>query len=162
MSNQHLLLATIFVPLLGAIFMGISAQAGPNIVRGVALLATLITLGLASILISRFPDDGLGTDSFAVTDYDWFHGAATSGGDDLPQIQFSVGLDGLSIWLYGLSSLLMVTAVLVSWNAVQDRCGLFYGMLLLLETGCLGVFAARDLLLFTAPNSDQKEQRNER
>jgi NADH-quinone oxidoreductase subunit M len=44
--------------------------------------------------------------------------------------------------------MLMVTAVLVSWEAIKERAGLFYGMLLLLEFGCLGVFAARDLMLF--------------
>jgi NADH-quinone oxidoreductase subunit M len=42
----------------------------------------------------------------------------------------------------------MVTSVLVSWEAIRDRAGLFYGMLLLLEFGCLGVFAARDIMLF--------------
>ena len=34
----------------------------------------------------------------------------------------------------------MVTSVLVSWEAIEERPALFYGMLLLLEFGCLGVF----------------------
>src|SRR6185503_9958585 len=46
------------------------------------------------------------------------------------------------------TALLMVTSVLVSWEAIDDRPAAFYGLLLLLESGMLGVFAARDLILF--------------
>src|SRR5439155_10270590 len=60
----------------------------------------------------------------------------------------SVGLDGLSVWLFGLSALLTNTAVLVSWQAIDERPAAFYGLLLVLETGLLGVFAARDIILF--------------
>ena len=50
-------------------------------------------------------------------------------------------LDGLSVWFFALSALLMVTCVLVSWDAIQDRPGAFYALLLLLETVfMLGVF----------------------
>ena len=41
-----------------------------------------------------------------------------------------------------------ITAVLVSWEAINDRAPAFYSLLLLLETGMLGVFAARDIILF--------------
>ena len=41
-----------------------------------------------------------------------------------------------------------LTSVLVSWNTIQDRAATFYALLLLLETGMLGVFAARDIILF--------------
>ena len=60
----------------------------------------------------------------------------------------AVGLDGLSLWLFGLSALLLVTSVLVSWEAIVERPAAFYALLLMLECGVLGVFAARDLLLF--------------
>src|SRR4029450_5239371 len=50
--------------------------------------------------------------------------------------------------MFGVSALLFVTAVLVSWEAIDDRAPLFYAMLLLLEFGCLGVFTARDIILF--------------
>ena len=42
----------------------------------------------------------------------------------------------------------MVMAVLVSWEAINDRPALYYRLLLLLETGMLGVFVARDIILF--------------
>src|SRR5690606_6404964 len=97
---------------------------------------------LAGVVVYNFPADGQGAASYAVTDVPWL--SPEMGLD----IRFSVGLDGLGIYLFGLSALLMVTSVLVSWDAIQDRAALFYAMLLLLEFGCLGVFAARDILLF--------------
>ena len=64
------------------------------------------------------------------------------------EVRFSLALDGLSVWLFGLSALLVLTSVLVSWDAIDDRAPTFYVLLLLLETGMLGVFAARDVILF--------------
>jgi NADH-quinone oxidoreductase subunit M len=63
-------------------------------------------------------------------------------------VQFFIGLDGLNIWLVLLTSFLMVPAVLVSWNAVQERVSEYYAWLLILGAGMTGVFLAFDLLLF--------------
>ncbi len=148
-SLKTLLLVTIFLPLAGAGLMWVVAPLGRRYVRATALIVSLITLALAMILIAYFPADGVleGGDSlapgqFALTDADWL-GSAT--GID---VRFSVDLDGLSLWLFGLSALLIVSSVLVSWRAIRRSEALFYGMLLLLECGCLGVFAARDIILF--------------
>jgi NADH-quinone oxidoreductase subunit M len=92
-------------------------------------------------VVVRFPVGT--TDVYALTNVPWIGGE-----DSLISVHFHVGLDGLGVWMFGLSAMLMVTAVLVSWDAIKERAGLFYGMLLLLEFGCLGVFAARDLMLF--------------
>ncbi len=63
-------------------------------------------------------------------------------------IRFSIALDGLSLWLFALTSLLMVVAVLVGWEAIDQQASLYYRLLLILETGMLGVFVARDIILF--------------
>lgn len=131
-----LLLATIVLPAIGAIVADESRER----VRLGALGTTLAVLAMSAVLIARFPG---GPDEFAVFDLAWF------GGTDAPvDIRLSVGLDGLNLWLFGLTALLMVVAVLVSWEAIADRASSFYSLLLLLETGMLGVFAARDLILF--------------
>jgi NADH-quinone oxidoreductase subunit M len=109
-----------------------------------ALLATLATLAVVGLLVYRFPADGVG--EFAVFDMPWL--VAQPAGLPAIDVRFSIGLDGLGVWLFALSALLMVTCVLVSWRAIEDRAPLFYGLLLLLEFGCLGVFTARDILLF--------------
>ena len=84
-----------------------------------------------------------GSTPYAASDFAWF-------GQNAPpiDIHFSVGLDGLSVWLFGLASLLTFCAVLVSWESITDRPAGFYALLLLLETGMLGVFAAGDIILF--------------
>src|SRR5687767_4523278 len=129
MISQQLLI-TIFLPLAGAVAMWPLATLGRGAARLVALAVTLFTLWCAGQLISNFPASGLppGTD-FAVTDSNWLASAAQIGLD----IRFSVGLDGLGLWMFGLTALLFVTAVLVSWRAIQGRAPLFYGMLLVLE-----------------------------
>jgi NADH-quinone oxidoreductase subunit M len=65
-----------------------------------------------------------------------------------PDIRFALGVDGISLWLIALSALLMIPAVLVSWEAVQDRPAIYYCLMLLLEAGLIGVFAAQDIILF--------------
>ena len=143
MINQQLLL-TIFLPLAGAVLMWIIAPLGRQPARLVALAVTVVTLLCAGQLILAFPAEGISSGHFAPTDATWLAGNETSHFD----IRFSVGLDGLGVWMFGLSALLFVTAVLVSWESINQREPLFYGMLLLLEFGCLGVFTARDIILF--------------
>jgi NADH-quinone oxidoreductase subunit M len=143
MINQ-LLLLTIFLPLLGVAAMALVASGGRNAARLLALVVSLGTLWCAGQLIVNFPAAGIATSDFAGTDVAWLAADASTGFD----IRFSVGLDGLGLWMFGLTALLFVTAVLVSWEAIEERAPLFYAMLLLLEFGCLGVFTARDIILF--------------
>jgi NADH-quinone oxidoreductase subunit M len=65
-----------------------------------------------------------------------------------PEVQFFVGLDGLNVWLVGLTSLMTVISVLVSWDSVTDRAGAFYAWLFVLQTGVLGAFCAFDVIVF--------------
>jgi NADH-quinone oxidoreductase subunit M len=65
-----------------------------------------------------------------------------------PNIRYHVGLDGVSLWLVILTTLLTPIAILVSWSYIDKRQQMFYAFLLLLEFGLIGVFAALDLFLF--------------
>lgn len=138
----HLLL-TLAAPLVGGVVAWVMSSRGTAAVRQSGLVSALVTLGLAGWLVIRFlgsPEAASGA-SFAMVETAWLV-------DGPFDIRFSLGLDGLSIWLFALAALLTVTAVLVSWEAVQENAVGFYAMLLLLETAMLGVFAARDLILF--------------
>jgi len=138
----RLLILTIFLPLAGALAVGLVSTWGRTVVRMVALLTTVLTLLAAAVLLAGYRGAPLAGGEYAVSELAWL--GPESGLD----VRFSVGLDGLNLWLFGLSALLLVTSVLVSWEAIADRPALFYGMLLLLGCGCLGVFTARDILLF--------------
>jgi NADH-quinone oxidoreductase subunit M len=135
-----LLIVTILLPLAGVAVIWAAAEGGREPARLVALTTSIGTLLLAGMLIVQYP---AGASEAFVTDVAWLGG--TEQGWD---VRFSLGLDGLSLWLFGLTALLMIPAVLVSWEAIDERAPGFYALLLLLETGMLGVFAARDIILF--------------
>ena len=65
-----------------------------------------------------------------------------------PPIHYHVGLDGLSLWLVLLTTLLTPIAVLVSWKYIDHRVKEFFAFLILLEFGLIGVFVSLDLFLF--------------
>jgi NADH-quinone oxidoreductase subunit M len=61
---------------------------------------------------------------------------------------YHLGIDGLSLLLVMLTTLIGFLAVLSSWNAIHDRLKEYYAFFLVLQTGMLGVFMALDFLLF--------------
>jgi NADH-quinone oxidoreductase subunit M len=63
-------------------------------------------------------------------------------------IQYHVGIDGISLFLVLLTTLLTPLAILSSWNSIDKRVKEYYLFMLLLETGMIGVFIALDLFLF--------------
>ena len=67
-----------------------------------------------------------------------------------PRIQFYLGVDGLNLWLVALSSLMMLPALLVSWDAGSECPGPYYGWLFLLQGGAIGAFLSFDVILFYA------------
>ena len=131
-----LLLATILIPLAGAVLIGIGVP-GP---RWMALGSTLVALATSAVLIAQFPG---GVAPYALVERPWLGGYGTG-----VDIWSSLGLDGLSLWFFGLTALLMVVSVLVSWRAIVQQPAAYYALLLLLESAMLGVFAARDIILF--------------
>lgn len=64
------------------------------------------------------------------------------------EIRYSVGVDGLSVWLVMLSALLSTLSIWASFTGIRTRVKEFYVLMLLLEAAMIGVFCARDLLLF--------------
>ncbi|MGA7702045.1 MAG: NADH-quinone oxidoreductase subunit M, partial [Thermoguttaceae bacterium] len=136
---SELLRVILFLPLAAALLLHGSRQW----MRVGTLVVTLVVLGLTADLVARYSQAAGQTGFAAETDASRLK-LADSGID----IHFSIGIDGLSLWLFTLTSLLMVVAVLVGWEAIDKRASLYYRLLLILETGMLGVFVARDIILF--------------
>jgi NADH-quinone oxidoreductase subunit M len=63
-------------------------------------------------------------------------------------IQYLMGVDGLSLFLVLLTTFIMALVIIFSWQGVNDRLGTYLFFMLLLEGGMIGVFAALDLVLF--------------
>ena len=73
--------------------------------------------------------------------YDWITVAGWN-------IQYHLGVDGLSILLVLLTAFLTPISILSTWTAVEERVKDFMMFFLLLEVGMMGVFLAQDLFLF--------------
>ncbi len=63
-------------------------------------------------------------------------------------VDYSLGIDGISLWLVLLTTFLTPITILSTWDSVSTRVRSFEAFMLLLETGMLGVFLAQDLFLF--------------
>jgi NADH-quinone oxidoreductase subunit M len=131
-----ILLIALFLPLAGGLLLGGTR----SLARWWALGVVLVVFALTVVLVAAYPG---GVEPFAGTDLRWFDEAHAP-----VDIRFSVALDGLGLWLFALTSLLMVVAVLVGWEAIEQQASLYYRLLLILETGMLGVFVARAIILF--------------
>ncbi len=128
-----------FFPLLGVLLILFLNRDSKNTIRWVALITALITFGISIWMLVQFnaadPDLQLG---FSLP---WIQVAGWN-------ITFSMGVDGLSILLVLLTTLLTPIAILSTWSAVEDRVKDFMVFFLLLEVGMIGVFLAQDLFLF--------------
>jgi len=63
-------------------------------------------------------------------------------------IQYNVGLDGISMPLLVLTTILTLLALVSSWTPIDERESQFYGLMLLMEFSLIGVFAALDFFLW--------------
>src|SRR4051812_13201648 len=129
-----MLTALVFIPLA----VGLLGFLLPDRLTGWwAFLGSLVSLGLAIALVAGF-DSSLGTLQESVSD-SW-----------IPQlgVRYELGVDGLSLFLVVLTSLLWSAAVLYSALQVPDRPRTYFFMLALGQTATLGAFLAQDLLLF--------------
>ncbi len=137
---QSWLVISLLAPLVGAITVVAVGRVAPSLARTIAAIASVVTLALAAASVWA----ALRNDPVELT----FVNVPWLSADRGIDLSVHLGLDGLSLWLFGLSALLSLTAVLVSWEAIHDRPVAYYSLLLVLEAGMMGVFAARDVILF--------------
>jgi NADH-quinone oxidoreductase subunit M len=102
-----------------------------------ATLGTLVTLGLAIALLAGFDSGASGLQD--TVDVSWIPGLG---------VDYSLGIDGLNIFLVLLTAVLWAGATAFAAFREQERPHLFFLMMLLGETATLGSFLAQDLLLF--------------
>jgi NADH-quinone oxidoreductase subunit M len=62
--------------------------------------------------------------------------------------RLSMGIDGISLMMVLLTTVIMPLAVLGSWTSIRMKVRSYYALMLVLTTGMLGVFVSRDMLLF--------------
>jgi NADH-quinone oxidoreductase subunit M len=104
-----------------------------------AVLAALVEVGVWIQLLVRFDFDQSGL-QFEQQRH-WF--------TDL-NVSYHVGVYGFSVWLIGLTVVVMAAAIAYAFWAGRERVRAYMGLMLLLDGAVVGVFAAQDLLLFYA------------
>lgn len=121
------------LPLAAALIWTVDASRA----RWIALCAALIDLALALGMVGSFDHNNAGFQFIERSD--WI--------PDL-NIEYLVGIDGISVLLFPLTILLFVGVIVASWNNIRTLPRLYYTLLLLLESATLGIFSALDTLLF--------------
>jgi len=135
--NFPLLSLITFLPLLAALLLLFIRREREGLIRGVSLLFTVLTF-IVSLWLPVLFDFGSG-EMQLVEKASWIEAMGVS---------YYMGVDGISLWLVCLSTLLSALSVLCSWDSITDRVKEYYIFLLLLETGMIGVFLALDFFLF--------------
>jgi NADH-quinone oxidoreductase subunit M len=134
-SGFPILSWVIFFPLVGiALILFIKSN---NLVRTVAFGTSIINFFLSIPILLHFDSSTyrmqLGETAPWIPE---FH------------INYTLGVDGISLWLILLTTFLTPICILCSWNAIEKRVKEFMISILLMETAMLGVFLALDFILF--------------
>jgi len=135
--SPHLLTVLIFFPALGALALMILRADDHIWIRRMALVVGTFEFLVSLVLI---PKVSVGSSGYPLElNIPWI---------TAPQIHYHLGVDGLSIFLVILTTLLTPISILASWNSIHHRVKEFFVMLLMLEVGIVGVFLSLDLFLF--------------
>lgn len=131
----------IFTPVVGALLV---LLLGNRSARTVALAASGVTLVMGVLVYIGYLQFGLAevtVDGYAFqTTMEWFAGRY--------DIKYMLGVDGVSIYMVLLATILAPLAILFSFGSVKKHEKSYYALMLLLLTGLIGVFCALDLVLF--------------
>jgi NADH-quinone oxidoreductase subunit M len=125
-----------WLPLAGAIVLMLLPSSNRKLIQGLALATAGATLALSLLLVSRF-------DSSAYK----FQFLENLRSDHWGGIGYRLGVDGLSLWLVVLASLITMFAIAFG-HYTAHRLKLFMALILVLQTAMIGCFLSLDLILF--------------
>lgn len=109
----------------------------PRHARLIALFTVLLDMLIALTILYNFDPEN--TSYQLVERSDWI---------PTLNIQYAVGIDGISVLFLPLTVLLFIGVILASWTSVRNMSKLYYSLLLILESATLGIFCAMDTILF--------------
>jgi NADH-quinone oxidoreductase subunit M len=138
---KYLTLIT-FIPLIGATLIVLVPKARITLIKQIAVAATGFTLALTIIMLMQFNTAMPGIDregSFQfVEHYTWIEAL---------NIEYFMGIDGLSFPMILLTALLCFIGIFASWKIDRASKG-YFALFLLLETGMIGSFVSLDFFMF--------------
>lgn len=125
-----------FLPIVGILFILLVPKANKNLIRIIAAVFTGLQVVLAVWIYMNF-DTSVSEIQFR-EQYEWIPSF---------NIEYFMGIDGLSVPMVLLTALLSFICIFASWNIDKGLKG-YFSMFLLLDTGMMGVFCALDFFLF--------------
>ena len=173
---DNVVLLLILLPLVGASLVVLSLRFGVENVRRTALTNVLLSFALSLLMVGHYdpaqkhPQTGVPRLIQMVSVFGWLGGEnhtdtariandvvdvsrsgnRSAGGwlGGRPDIQFAVGVDGISLWPIALTALLMIPAVVAGQAVDEKHPAAFYALLLVAQSTSIGLFAALDAVLF--------------
>ncbi len=139
MNLSSILSWVTFTPVLGVLVLMFVPKDRRNLLRWIAVLASMGAFVLSLVMLAQF--DQTNASLQMVERLPWFQIAGM-------QIDYYLGVDGLSILLVLLTTLLTPISIISTWSAVEERVKEFLIFFLLLEVGMVGVFLSQDIFLF--------------
>jgi len=138
MTDLPLISLSLLAPLLGIFIILPMRSSQIQIIRYIALLASLLPLAISIYIYATADFSATGLQYHYLEEYPW-----------IPKlgITYKVGLDGISMPMYFLTALLTFLVCMFSWD-IEHRMKEYFLFFLLLEIVLLGVFTALDLFLF--------------
>ena len=137
MIDSYILTIITFTPTVGALLILLFNRDNLRSIRTFALVVSLLTFVLSLHLVAHF-DSEISADFQFRINVPWIPSYG---------IDYQMGVDGISLFLILLTTVLTPLAILASWS-ITDRLKEYFVFMLLLETGMIGVFASLDLFLF--------------
>lgn len=135
--SKNLLTYILVLPLIGSFCLVFIPSSNRSLLKSVALNFSCLTF-ILSLFLWLFFDKSIGTFQF-VNKFLWI---------PILNINFTIGVDGISLFFILLTTLLIPICLLASWNSIQVNLKLFLLSFLIMEFFLIGVFCILDLLLF--------------
>jgi NADH-quinone oxidoreductase subunit M len=131
-----LLSTVLWIPIAAAVVLALFPRTAANAIKSAGFLASLVTFLLSLRIVAQFEDQA----GFQMAEvHNW-----------IPQwgIHYALGVDGISLWLVLLTTLLTPVVFLSSWNAIHKHPKEYVIAMLVMETAMIGAVLATDLVLF--------------
>ncbi|MGZ4810315.1 MAG: complex I subunit 4 family protein, partial [Thermoanaerobaculia bacterium] len=132
-----LLSTVLWLPLIAAVVLAFFPRSAAGPIKGLGLFASTLTFLLSLMIVAQFQDGFAGFQLAEVKSW-------------IPQwgINYGLGVDGISLWLVLLTTLLGPVVLLSSWNSIHKHPKEYVIAMLVMESAMIGAFLATDLILF--------------
>jgi NADH-quinone oxidoreductase subunit M len=132
-----ILSTTLWLPIAAAVVLVFFPRDAAKAIKGFGLVVSVATFVISLGIVRNFADGFAGFQ--LVEKHAW-----------IPQwgINYALGVDGISLWLVMLTTLLTPVVLLSSWNAIHKHPKEYVIAFLIMEAAMIGVFVATDVILF--------------